>query len=282
MSSLFGGGKKAPTPTPPDQVMAASDASIGKAGGASTAQKTGGVINAQGTSLSYVDTGQRDAYGNPIYAQNTEWAQPTQDFNSGLMGLGGQYIARAQNMLDNPTNLAPGNFDQAQQYATATLGHQQEIAHDRLDNQLKNQGLQPGTQAYDEAMRSQTAGFGDAMNNAMNPIQNQLFNQNLQAAQFGTNQLTQLANPGLQAGFQGMNAPVNPQATSVYNPTNAAQIYQNYDQQQQAAYDTYMKNQSDMMSGLVKAGVGIAAAPMTGGTSLLGTGLAGLGSYLKS
>lgn len=267
---------KPPTPTDPTTVINAQNQQTGQAGGATQAQKIGGAENQFGTQLSYQDTGQKDSYGNPIYSQSTSFGQPTQQFNNGLMGLGGQYINRAQNMLNNPTNLSPGDFGQAQQYATATLGHQQDLQADRLRNQLSNQGLAPDSDAYKEAVRAQTAGFGDAMNNAMNPIQNQLFNQNLQAAQFGTNQLTQLANPGLQAGFQGMNAGVNPQATSTYNPTNAQGAYQTYDQQQQQQY----QNQIAQQNGMLGAGgqlLGLTLGGPAGG--YIGKGLGSLGGY---
>lgn len=267
---------KPPTPTDPTKVIAAQDQSNKTSAQQQLADNRVNQTNQYGSTSSYRQTGV-DANGNPTFSQSTQWGQPTQDFNSGLMGLGGQYINRAQNMLDNPADLSSNSaFKQAQDYATATLGHQQEISHDRLDNQLKNQGLQPGTQAYDEAMRSQTAGFGDAMNNAMNPIQQQLFNQNLQGAQFGTNQLTQLANPGLQAGFQGMNAGFQNVPGINVGTTNAQGAYNTYDQQQNQAYQNQVNQYNGTMGALGTLG-GLAMGGPLGG--MMGKGLMGLGSY---
>ncbi len=277
-NAVTGNGPKVPTPTDPTKVIKEQNEQTGLAGGATQAQKTGGARNQFDTQLSYQDTGQKDAYGNPIYSQSTQWGQPTRDFNSGLMGLGGQYIQGAQNRLNNPQDLSGGAaMEQATNWATQEGQRQYGIQRDRLDNQLKNQGLVPGTDAYNNAM--QDLDLTNQRNIAATSagVQNQFFNQGQTAANNDVSRFQSLTNPGLQAGFQGMNAQVNPQGTSTYNPTNAQGIYQNYDQQQMAAYQEQMKNQNAWL-GAGGQVLGLALGGPIGAAA--GKGLAGLGSYV--
>lgn len=277
LASLFS-TPKAPKPVDPQTQINAQNSAINTSAEKQQAYNRPNQTNAYGSTSSWTQTG-TDANGNPIFSQQTNWGQPTQDFNTGLMGLGGQYINRAQSMLDNPADLSSmPAFQQAQDFATSTLDRQFQLQKDALDNKLKNQGLQPGTEAYDNAMRSTLDAQGDQRNSLISSIQNQLWNQNLGAAQFGTNQLTQLANPGIQAGFQGMNAGFTPVPGINVGTVDAMGAYNNNFNQQMQNYNAKMQQQNAMMGALGQLG-GLALGGPIGG-ALMG-GLSGLGSALN-
>src|SRR5262245_17910881 len=142
LGSIFGGGPKTPAPPDPAQQAARQQADIARSEQQQATLNRVNQTNAYGGQSTWTQTGV-DANGTPIYSQQTSWGAPTQAFNAGLTGLGGTYIQRAQNMLDNPTDLSSmPAFQQASDYATATLGRQAQIARDALDTKLKNQGLQ--------------------------------------------------------------------------------------------------------------------------------------------
>lgn len=245
--------------------------------------------NQFGSTSDYYQTG-TDASGNPTFGQRTTWGQPTQDFNSGLMGLGGQYINRAQNMLDHPADLSStGAFNQAQQFWDTNNAPRLQQQEDAARNRLANQGFDPSSAGYraqmDDVMRQQNQAHSDWMLGAQNTFNTQaLANRNQQVGE-----LTQLANPGLQAGFQGMNAGFQTVPGINVGTADPSQAYNNQFNQQQQIYGQQMAEHNAMLGGLAGLGGAALMAPMTGGTSLGGMmggaamgGFRGLGNAASS
>ena len=265
---------RAPTPVNPTQVIGAQQGANTFSANQQAAFNRPNQENAFGSTSQYAQTG-IDEHGNPIFSQHTSWGEPTQQFNAGLTGLGGQYINRAQNLLDNPADLrSMPAFQQAQDFATGTLDRQFGQQKDALDNKLKNQGLVPGTEAYDNAMRSTLDAQGDQRNSLISGIQNQLFNQNVAGRNQQVGELMSLANPGLQAGFQGMNAGFTPVPGVNIGAANAQGAYNDNFNQQNQIYQGQLQQQNAGLGALGTIG-GLALGGPLGGA--LAGGLSGLG-----
>jgi len=134
------------------------------------------------------------------------------------------------------------------------------------ENQLRNQGLVPGTKAYDTALAALGRQQGDEYRRTALGLQNQMFGQSLQGRQQTMAELT----PGVNA-FEYFGRPqVTPYSQintgGTFDAPGAMQ--RNY-QQELANYN----NQQAGWSGLLKTGLGLATAPLTGGLSLAGMGM---------
>ena len=165
---------------------------------------------------------------------------------------------------------------------------------------LANQGITPGSEAYNNAMREQQQGQNDLYSQAAlqginldTAAQQNAFNQALQSGQFGNtaanqylsqqlglynqplNQInalmssSQIQNPQFQ-GYTGQNIQAAPVANAA---AQQGQYAQNTYGQQMAGYNAGMQG----IGGLLGTAASLAAAPMTGGTSLFGLGMKGLG-----
>lgn len=147
-----------------------------------------------------------------------------------------------------------------------------------LEAKLRQQGLMPGSEAYNNAKNLLSRNQGDFTINYLKNNQGQAFDQALKEYQTPLQTIA-----GLEQTMPG-----NPTFAS----TPTAQIQPaNYQGAVQANYDAQMKAyEADQanMSKLITGGIGLAAAPFTGGTSLIGTvgslfggggGITGVGSY---
>lgn len=128
-----------------------------------------------------------------------------------------------------------------------------------LEAQLRNQGLQPGTEAYNNAKNLLARNQGDVTNQYLQQNEAQAFDQALQ--QYGVplqtiSSLRDNANPGM---FQS-----TPTA-QVQPPNYTGAVQSNYEQQAQNYNNTW--NGIGQLAGAVG---GLAFAPFTGGTSLAG------------
>ena len=117
-------------------------------------------------SLKYDITGS-DPYGNPTYTA-TQSLSPAQqqilDYqNQASIGLGrlaGQGLGYVENMLASPfdtSKLPSTGFNPSQSYQDAymqRLAPQMAQSEERLEQQLANQGIQLGSEAYDRAIRN--------------------------------------------------------------------------------------------------------------------------------
>jgi hypothetical protein len=198
-----------------------------------------------------------DANGNPTWTANQSLAQPLQQSLQNIQGQLAQNTAnpfdvsqyQASQVSQNPQFSSIGNaanlqnqvegtgmqgWDSATNLLMSRLSPQIEQSQERLQAQLANQGIAPGTEAYNRALTQQGQKENDLRTQAQlagSQVQNQMFNQNLAAGQFGNQALTQqnqnqLANLGFnnQLGQQGF---ANQLAGTQLN--NAA-LQQNYTQ----------------------------------------------------
>lgn len=212
--------------------------------------------NAFGNSVNWTQTG-TDANGNPTFSQNQSLGAYGQQYATGLSGLGQQYFNTAGQGIGD-SNAA---FDRAYGYATANLEPRFQRTTDAMENKLRNQGFEPGSEGYKNAMNDLALQQNEARNNLVTGLQGQMFNQSLQGRQ---QQLSELA-PGLQFGFnnalntgQAGFSGVNVGNVDYGSLNNAAFGQQNTIAQQQNAY-----NQA-MMGGLAGLGGAFLGGPMAG------------------
>jgi len=206
--------------------------------------------------LSYQQTG-TDAYGNPVWSATQSLAQPFQQtlgniqgqlqqatanpfdvsqFQAGKVGQGPQFqgVGQAPNLQTQVQGTGMEGWDKATGLLMSRLNPQIQQGQERLQAQLANQGIVPGTEAYNRAMTQQGQKENDLLTQAQlagSNVQNQMFGQNLQAGQFtnqaltGQNALnlgnTQFNNQLGQQGFANQMA-----ATQANNAANQ----QNYQQ----------------------------------------------------
>lgn len=216
-----------------------------------------------GNKLAYTRTG-TDANGNPTYAVNQSLGGMGNQYAQGLAGLGNQYFGMAGNVGNLGSNDA---FDRAYGYATANLEPRFERSRAQMETQLRNQGLDPTSEAYKSATNDLALQQNEARNNLVTGLQGQLFNQGLQQRQQQVSELS----PGVQFS----NAVLNPSyanvpGVNVINPDMAGLYGQQY-QGQLNAYNAAMQNRSGLLGGLASIGAGLALAPVTGGGSLIGS-----------
>lgn len=214
-----------------------------------------------GNQLNYQQSGV-DSQGNPMFNVQQQLGATGQQFAGGLGGLGQQYMDKAgQGAPDSQ-----GAFDQAYGYASANLEPRMQRATDAMENKLRNQGLDPTSEAYKSASNDLALQHNEARNSLVTGLQSQMFNQGLQGRQ---QQMSELQ-PGMQYGMGSINPNlVNTPQVGVQNVDVAGLNAQSY-QQQMDAYKAKMAQQNAMLGGLGGLGGALLAAPMTGGGSLGG------------
>ena len=262
MGSLFK-TPKPPKPLNPQKVADQQLATNVQSGQQQSAFNRVDQNDAFGNKLNYVQTG-KDANGNPTYAANQSLGGMGQQYAQGLSGLGNQYFSQAGNVGNLGSNDA---FDKAYGYATANLEPRFEQSRAAMESRLRNQGLDPTSEAYKSGMNDLALQQNESRNNLVTGLQGQMFNQGLQQRQQGMNELQ----PGITGGNQFINPSyANVPGVNIINPDMAGLASQQY-QGQMNNYNAAMQNQSGLLGGLAKIGGSIALAPMTGGGSLLGS-----------
>lgn len=274
VNSVFGGGGGGGgnAPATPDYVGAANATAANnlKSAQAATAANRVNQYTPYG-SLNYQQTG-TDAQGNPLWSA-------TQSVNPLLNPAVQASQANVSNIYSTPFtggNLPSYGINPGETYSDAimrrlqpTMQHQSEMS----DQQLANQGIMPGSQAYNNAKRLLAQSQNDQLTSAIVGGMNTGLQANQQ--QYGQNLTTY--NNALQnaLGIKNLSTPnyINPaqQATTagadILGATNAQ--YQN----QLAQYNAQMANQANTNAGLF--GLGSAALMSPKGTF---SGLSGLGS----
>ena len=160
-------GKSASAPPPPDYAGAARETAAGNldAARANIAANRVNQYTPYG-SLEYEVSGE-DKFGNPMW-KATQGLAPAQqqllDYqNKASLGLGeltGKGLGYVSNMLDNPfdvSQLPSTGINPSQSYQDAymqRLAPQLQQGRERLEQQLANQGIQLGSEAYDRAIRN--------------------------------------------------------------------------------------------------------------------------------
>ena len=200
---FLGLGPAPSAPAPPDYTGMARETAQGniEAARVATAANRVNQVTPYG-SLKYDITG-ADPYGNPTYTA-TQALSPAQqqilDYqNQASIGLGrlaGQGLGYVENMLASPfdtSKLPSTGFNPSQSYQDAymqRLAPQLQQGRERLEQQLANQGIQLGSEAYDRAMMQQaqrendlllgatTQGFGVGQQARQQALQEQAYLRN--------------------------------------------------------------------------------------------------------
>jgi hypothetical protein len=202
-----------------------------------------------GNQLNYTQTG-KDAQGNPIYSAGQQLGGLGQQYAQGLSGLGNQYFGQAGDVGGLGSNDA---FDRAYGYASANLEPRFEQSRAAMENRLRNQGLDPTSEAYKSGMNDLALQQNESRNNLVSGLQGQMFNQGLEQRRQGMNELT----PGIGLGQQFMNPSyAQVPGVNVINPDMAALSGQQY-QGQMNNYNQKMANRSAMFGGLASIGSGL-------------------------
>lgn len=205
-----------------------------------------------GNSLKYTRTG-TDANGNPTYSVGQSLGGMGQQYAQGLSGLGNQYFQTAGNVGNLGSQEA---FDRAYGYATANMTPRFERNTAALENKLRNQGLDPTSEAYKSAMNDNALQQNEALNSVMTGLQGQMFNQGLQQRQQQVSELS----PGVQFSNNVLNPSyAQVPGVNVINPDMAGLYGQQY-QGQMNAYNAKLANQQSMLGGLAKIGTGLIGA----------------------
>ena len=218
-------------------------------------------------------------------------------------GMGSQQ-ARNQALLQNQNSALANqqslNAAQQQQYgqgmdtqaarnAAIAQNKQEAIARSQFMNQAQQQGFTQGMSRQDamNAAIGQNQNSALARQQAMNSGQQQQFNQDLARAQFGNTSQDQLLNQQLQLRQQPLNEVMGLMGGSQiqlpqfqgYQAANKSpqEIMLAQQAQDKALMDRYgiqsanINARNSATAGLIGGIAGLAAAPMTGGTSLAGT-----------
>jgi len=211
-------------------------------------------------SLQYSQTG-TDANGNPIWSANQTLSQPLENLtNTSLNNL--------QQSLNTPAyGINPG-----QTYSDAIMSRlQPQIAHqnEMSDQQLANQGIMPGSQAYENAKRV----LGQQQNDLLTSAIIGGMNTGLQAQQLQNTTAANVKALGTPSYVNPYNqaAVAAPDYLGAYSTANAADI---------AKANAQMAQQTAQMNGLL----GLGSSALLGGTgtgSVLGTAAGGLSDLYK-
>lgn len=263
---LYGGGKSPSPPPAPDYTGAAAATAAGNKDAAIAAQQ-GSMVN-QNTpygNLSYSQTG-TSAQGNPTYTANIDLSPAGQQIldqqnklSTGLFNAQDQALGQVNSQGPMDLSSVDDVYNKAYQTQTSRLDpywqHQQEMT----DTQLRNQGLQPGMEAYDNAMRDFNQGKNDAYTQAQQTaIGNMPTTYQLALSQYEQplNQLNALRTGSQVTNPQFANTPQQ-QAMPGPNYLGAAQATGAYNQ---GLYNSQVGQANSFSSGLMNLGGALGSA----------------------
>jgi len=154
-----------------------------------------------------------DANGNPVWTANQQLAAPLQSALGNIQGQLAQSTATPFDVSQYQAQTGQGytgmeGWDRATQLINQRLQPQIEQSQERLQAQLANQGIAPGTEAYNRAMNLQAQKTNDLMNQAQlagSQVQNQLQGQSLAQQQANNAALQQ----NYQQALQQRNLPLS-------------------------------------------------------------------------
>ncbi len=243
-------------PTPPDPTQTAAAQTTYN----TNAAKTQNAVNSYGQetpfgSVNYVPDASSPS-GYRIVTNTGATGQP-------LLGAATSLANNSAGMYSTPFDANAASKATADKLNTWQRDYQQpvfNIQNSNLEAQLRNQGLMPGTEAYDNAKRLLARSQGDVTNQYLAQNQGAAYGQAVQDYQRPLQTVASLMQTAAPSGFQQT-------PTAQIQPANYAGIaQQNYTSQ----LNDYENNWNNL-SKLGVAGIGLAAAPFTGGTSLLGS-----------
>lgn len=214
--------------------------------------------------LSYEITG-HDANGLPIYSANTSLSPTQQDLFNRYQQTQQRAGQQGQDLLTNANfGEIPDISTRAGSIVDTNLQHfvnrwnpifQQQTS--QLDNQLRNQGLTPGTEAYDRAMRSLRLNQNQTIEGYLSSMEPEAYRQSVQSYQLPLTTAASLIQMG-QPGSLPQNLIGTPQAQQLAAP-NIGQLQQIANQQAQFNYAQQVAQNNAIMQGV--SGLGIAALP---------------------
>lgn len=222
-----------------------------------------------------------DANGNPSYSAKTQLSPEQQAILNQLQGTQTTLGAAGGNLATNTA----GMYSQAPDFSEAA-GTQTKINMDRqlgylqpyfkqqtdnLDNQLRNQGLTPGTPAYDNAIRTVRDNQNQSVMSFLNNTQGQAFNQAQTQYEEPLNTVGKIMG-GTQPANLNANLTTTPQVTVA--PANQIAAQQNYNTYAQAQYQAQLQQHNAMMTGLFGAGSTLLGMPGVG--SSIGGAIGGM------
>lgn len=256
------------SPTPPDPYATANAQTQSNLATSAAQQRLNMVnqSNAKG-SLNYSQTG-TNPDGTPIYSANTTLSEPMQGIfdrstalTKALLGgsAGGALSGKPLDLSYNGTTAALDKLN------AARLDPQWAHNTDMQESKLAAQGLTPGMPGYDRAMAVFNQGKNDAYNSA-NLADYDLSSRNA-AAEYNA-PLTTLGSVYGVGSSAGSPTFASTPTTNVPGTNVAGLVEQNYQQESQNA-----NAQNGQLAGLIGTGLGVAAAPFTGGASLAGAGI---------
>lgn len=214
-----------------------------------------------------------DANGNPTYTANTQYSpeqqallNQLQSSQTGLGQAGGNLVNDASSMYSQAPDFSEAAGTQTKINMDRQLGYLNPFFSqqtDQLDNQLRNQGLMPGTEAYKRATRQLQDNQNQSVMKFLNDTQAQSFSQAQQQYDQPLKTISSIL--GLtQPANLGENLIKTPSPSM--NPVDVAGITKsNYDGQLEA-YKAKLAQHNSMLSGLFGVGTGLA----TGGLSTIG------------
>lgn len=285
VSSIFGGGAQPPKAPSAGQVLAQQNAQNTKSVGTQISQNRINQSNPYGN-IQYTPTGQKDAMGNPIYSQNTQYSAPQQGILNNLQNNQLLQGLTQTGLIGNNFGQYAGNTGQSlqqQQMATTAnnLGLETsflqpffETQQRQLDNQLRNQGLDPNSQGPESAYNIQMRNLGTTQGGVVKDFLANQWNQN-----FGQALQTQQAPLNYAQQLQNLSQPVNlsgsfPGVPGVNVPTvDVNQISNTAFQNQMQAYNAKLAQQQAILNGLGSTVGSVFGGPIGGaiGGSLFGS-----------
>jgi len=248
-------------PTPPDPTQTANTQQQYN----TEAAKTQNQINSYGQSNPYGNLNYVPDAGSPSgYRINTSLSAPLQGMFDTQTGTINNLEKNSAGMYSSPYDLNAATGQTAKLLNDWQQKYQQPIFNQQdsnLEAQLRSQGLTPGSEAYNNAKNLLARNQGDVTNQYLAQNEGQAFQQAVQNYQLPLQTIA-----GLQSTVPG-----NP----TFGASPTAQIQPaNYQGAVQSNYQNQMQNYENTWNNIGKlgtAGVGLAMAPMSGGTSLLGS-----------
>jgi hypothetical protein len=245
-----------------------------------------------------------DANGNPTWTANQSLAQPLQQSLQNIQGQLAQNTANPFDASQYQAQTSQGytgmeGLDRATGLINQRLQPQIEQSNERLQAQLANQGIAPGTEAYNRAMMQQGQKTNDLLNQAQLAgfqVQNQMQGQSAQQQQLNNAALQQNYTQALQqrnmplqqlGAFQQATQPgyINPYSQAAVAGPDYLGAYSTSQAAQIAAQNAANARTANLQSGLF--GLGSSAILGAGGIGNIlgsvgsatnaGTGLLGLG-----
>ena len=215
-------------------------------------------------SLTYRQTG-TSPYGTPIYTANMQLNPEQQALFDQLTQTKGAAGNQAYNLLSGANygssqpsdaigSLTSGLTGQLVDKYKTYIDPFQQTERDRLDTQLRNQGLAPGMPGYDNALRQLDTSHSLANSKAVADYENQAFGQASQLYSLPAMLGLQLAGFGQPGDVK--NDLVQAPAYNA-NPANLIGATANAQDWQQQQYQNQLNSQSNAMQGLF--GIGSAA-----------------------